>query len=117
MKNEIEHVRILESTGLNRKNAEKHLKVINGAIMDNVATKEGLKEVKTGLKQEIGSVRTELKQDIKDVKSYMDTNIERLDLKIEAMGDKIVLRLGVYLTAVMGVYTGVISCVIAFAGK
>ncbi len=92
MRNEFEYAKILESTGLSRKDAERHLRVIYGAIMDNVARKEDIILVKgeikiaaTELKQETAELRTELKQEITEVRTELKQDIA--DLRVELKQD------------------------------
>ncbi len=76
------HAKILESTGLDRDSAEKHLEVI-GESMEGFATKEDLKNVEKRLKENIKGVRIELKQDITDLRTELKQDIKSLEVNFK----------------------------------
>lgn len=76
---------MLEGTGLAREYAETYLKVIEGFMNDNVATKEDLKELRNEfkldnqkLRQEIQAVRNDLALETQSIRAELNTIEHRI---------------------------------------
>jgi len=114
MRNEPEYAKILESTGLSRENAEKYLRVVEGAVLDNAATKQDIDQLKISvnegkieLNKSISEVRAELKKDINLVKiDFSNLRGEFLALEhrlVNKMGKIVVTAIGTSTLVMTGV--------------
>jgi len=63
MQNELKYAKIFESTGLKRNDAEKYLKVIEGAILDNAVTKKDFEH----LEYKFEALKIEIKLELNQV--------------------------------------------------
>jgi hypothetical protein len=92
------YVKLLESTGLQREQAEAHVQVMTEMMEDDLTSKQDLKNLETRFDTSIKSLETKL-----------DTAVERLEHKMLQMEYRLIIKLGTIVTAAIAVATTVIK--------
>jgi hypothetical protein len=87
MNNTLKYVKILESAGIAREQAEAHVQIITELTEGSLATK----------------------QDIKNLENKWDTSLERLDHKMLQLEYRLTIKLGTIVTVVIAAATTVIK--------
>jgi hypothetical protein len=88
----------IEDAGIPREKAERVASVIFDAIHDSVATKADVQASEAALKADITRLDMVLKAEV----ARLDVKIERLDAKVEMIGQRTFNRLGVLVAGVAG---------------
>lgn len=79
MKKELVYSKMLEETGLSREHAEVHLRVIEDAVKENVATKSDLKEEIFLVRRDMADMRSDLQIQITELRGQITE--QRIDLE------------------------------------
>ena len=87
MNNSLKYVRVLESVGIPREQAEAHIQLVTEIMEGDLATK----------------------QDLKNLEHKLDTLLERLEHKIMQMEYRMTIKLGTIVTVVMAAATTIIK--------
>jgi hypothetical protein len=87
MNNTLKYVKILESAGIAREQAEAHVQIITDITEGDLATK----------------------QDMKNLETKLDTSIERLEHKMLQLEYRLTIKLGTIVTVVIAAATTVIK--------
>ena len=85
MTNPLRYVKQLEGVGLSREQAETHVQIIMDFVEGELATKQDLTNVKTGIEQKILDLKTEIKLEISDLNHRLIEMESRLTIKMGAM--------------------------------
>jgi hypothetical protein len=103
----------MQNVGLNQKIAEELAEAIKDSTSistENIPTKQDLQAVKNDVEivnKDIKAVETNLRQEIKSV----ETNL-RQEIKITEQ--RIIIKLGILMSVLFTIFTGIISSLIAF---
>jgi hypothetical protein len=105
MNNAIKYVKILESTGITREQAEAHVQVLAEFLEGDLVTKQDLLNSENSLKASISLLDTKfLRLDTK-----IDTAIEHLENKILQSEYRMTIKLGSIITLGLAAMTAVIK--------
>ena len=83
MNNAIKYVKILESTGVSREQAEAHVQVLTEFLEGDLATKEDLHNSERSLKTAFERLETSVNTSIAQLDAKINTSVTRLDNKID----------------------------------
>ena len=84
MNNAIKYVKILESTGVSREQAEAHVQVLTEFLEGDLATKEDVLNSERTMKNAFECLETSTKTSIAQLDSKINSSISQLNSKIDA---------------------------------
>ena len=105
----LEYSETLTKAGVPEKQAKAQAVALSHAMQSNLATKEGLHDVKTELNHKIDDVKTELNHKIDDVKTELNHKIDMVDQKIDMVEKTLTIRLGGMITIATGIIIGAMA--------
>lgn len=94
----MKYVKIPESTGVSREQAEAHVQLVTEIMESDLATKHDLE-----------NLEITLKQDIKNLETKVDTSVERLEHKMLQSEYRLTIKLGSIVTVVIAAATAFIK--------
>ena len=94
MKNTVQYVKVLESAGITREQAEAQIQVITEITEGDLATKQDIKNLET---------------DMKGLEAKLDMSVERLEHKLLQSEYRLTIKLGTIVTVVIAAATTVIK--------
>ncbi len=107
MFNSLKYVKILESSGLPRNQAETHIQILGDLIGEEMATKEDLKTEISGLRLEMRSefkaVRAEMTSEFMAVRAEMASEFKTVRSEMTNLEHRLVIKLGGLMAAFMTV--------------
>jgi hypothetical protein len=116
MNNALKYVKILESTGVSRQQAEAHIQMISEILEDDLATKQDIKNLEASARQDSKAVDNKLdtsfqslEQRLKNLEIKLDTSVERLEHKLLQSEYRMTIKLGSIVTVVIAAATAVIK--------
>jgi|GEM_PF-864246 hypothetical protein len=104
MKNALEYSKMLEGAGLTRAQAEAHLKVMEQAMEEGMASKRDVMDSKNELKGDITELKgeiSELRGEVVHLEAYMRSEFISVRKDMETLEYKITTKLGVIVTVAM----------------
>lgn len=112
MNNSLKYVKILESTGVNREEAEAHVQLITEIMEDNLATKQDLRNLETKFDTSINRLDNKIDSTFARLDNKIDLTAERLEHKMIQMESRLVFRLGTLTTVIVTIATTVLGFVL-----
>lgn len=122
MFNTLHYAKMLEEVGFTREQSETSVKILVEIMEDKLASKQDLQDFRTASKQDLQDHRIATKQDLKDLRvevkqEIQDLRVEvkqeiqdlRVDMKhsLAQLESKLTIRMGVMLTASIGVLAAI----------
>jgi hypothetical protein len=108
MFNALKYTQELEQAGFSRAQADTSLKILIEVMNENFATKSDLLETETRLRSEISEVRSDLLASEARVKNEINAlkiDFKSIEASIRELDYKLTIRLGLMLTAAVGITT------------
>lgn len=109
MNNAIKYVKILESTGISREQAEAHVQVLAEFLEGDLVTKQDLLNSENSLKASIGLLDTQLIASVGRLDTKIDTAVEHLENKILQSEYRMTIKLGSIITVGLAAMTAIIK--------
>jgi hypothetical protein len=94
MNNALKYVKILESAGVTRKQAEAHVEMMSEFLEGNLATKQDLINLENNLKTSIAQLDSKIDKSV----VRLESKIEQLDNKILQSEYRMTIKLGTIVT-------------------
>jgi len=134
MRNTIRYVKQLEEVGYTREQAEAYVQVVSEMVQNDVATKQDINDLRSEMttrqdvqdlrsdmatRQDVQDLRSDMatRQDVQDLRSDMATKrelfelradlkqeIQRLDFKVDALEQRLVIKLGALMAAMFTIF-------------
>ncbi len=109
MNNSLKYVKILESTGISREQAEAHVQIVTEITEGDLATKQDLKNLETKVDSSIERLDRKLDAAVERLDHKIDSAIERFEHKLLQAEYRLTIKLGTIVTVVMAAATTVIK--------
>lgn len=98
MFNSLKYAKILEESGLPRKQAEAHIEILSNVMGEDVATKQDIRI----LDAKIDTVEASLKKDISILEEKMNLGFKHVDAKLEKLQYQLIVKLGALMAFLFG---------------
>jgi hypothetical protein len=95
----LEYARRLEKTGIGREQAEAHVAILRDVMLDSVATKADVAKLSSDNEREFAA----LCSDTKRLEERIVGEIKRLEGEMKLLENRLIVRLGAVVAAVVGV--------------